>query len=198
MNRFLQFLIIIIFFAAIIFNIVAMFKARELAQQKNQDTSFCMALCFFLGVIGYVIVAAMPDLHERYLLQKTAVHLEEELKVNQSILFQLQKINTALEEQIKNSSAVNSLNHSNESHQEHSEDPVYLEKTEAKNNHKDLLSFYESCKTAKEILELFLTQKSIFGQQAIAIEVELNEIKETERIYGNCKNSALQIIKDHL
>ena len=61
---------IIIIVLAIFVNIILSMKFNEIANEKGYDGMNYFWLCFFLGSIGFIMVAALPDLTLRYYLNQ--------------------------------------------------------------------------------------------------------------------------------
>ena len=65
---------------AVIFSINCVVSSRfeKIAFQKGYDSSFhCYAMCFWLGIIGYLYVIALPDLKRNYIITGTNDNLHE-------------------------------------------------------------------------------------------------------------------------
>lgn len=60
----LMILLLIVFFEAIIYvNYIVAKKFEEIAIQKGYDSEIhSFAMCFWLGIVGYLYVIALPDL----------------------------------------------------------------------------------------------------------------------------------------
>ena len=56
------FVYIIVLIIAIVINIAISSKFSDIAYEKGYDGQPYFWLCFFLGVVGYTMVAALPDL----------------------------------------------------------------------------------------------------------------------------------------
>ncbi len=50
---------------ALLINFLVANTFSKLAMQKGHDTTVTFVLCFFLGAVGYIYAAALPDLHAR-------------------------------------------------------------------------------------------------------------------------------------
>lgn len=52
---------------------------QGIVEKKGYTDLRVVAICFWLGIIGYLYVIALPDLEERRLLKKIAGEAEEEI-----------------------------------------------------------------------------------------------------------------------
>lgn len=70
----------IVFFAAalivLVIDIAFAVYAGGIAEEKGYSKGNWIAVCLFFGVIGYILVAALPDLKMRTLLEKTNAMLK--------------------------------------------------------------------------------------------------------------------------
>jgi hypothetical protein len=73
--NFLPLIIVVLFFATM--KIVMGIKMGQIAKMKGHKRSPAFLLCFFLGIIGYVYVLAIPDLNERRLNELNRTILSE-------------------------------------------------------------------------------------------------------------------------
>jgi hypothetical protein len=75
---------IIIFLIAIFVNIILSVKFSEIADEKGYNGKNYFWLCFFLGSIGFIMVAALPDLTLRYYLNQFQSNSTQQPIKNQS------------------------------------------------------------------------------------------------------------------
>lgn len=78
-------LIVVIILSIIIFvglNSLIASNASDIAQNKGYEKKKWFHMCFWLGPISYIIVAAMPDLTMREKLDQTNVLLKEIIDLN--------------------------------------------------------------------------------------------------------------------
>ena len=66
---------ILILFVAI--NYMMAQRMQSVVEQKGHHNVRVVALCFWLGVVGYLYVIALPDLEERRLLKHIAIGISE-------------------------------------------------------------------------------------------------------------------------
>lgn len=70
----------IVFFVAalivLVIDIAFAVYAGGIAEEKGYSKGNWIAVCLFFGVIGYILVAALPDLKMRTLLEKTNAMLK--------------------------------------------------------------------------------------------------------------------------
>ncbi len=69
--------IIIILAVIIAANVVISKKMEEIAKMKGHRNSHAFAVCFWLGILGYVYVLCLPDLNERRLQELNRTILAE-------------------------------------------------------------------------------------------------------------------------
>ena len=66
---------ILILFVAI--NYMMAMRMQAVVEQKGHHNVRVVALCFWLGIVGYLYVIALPDLEERRLLKHIAIGISE-------------------------------------------------------------------------------------------------------------------------
>lgn len=70
----------IVFFAAalivLVIDIAFAVYAGGIAEKKGYSKGNWIAVCLFFGVIGYILVAALPDLELRTLMEKTNAEIK--------------------------------------------------------------------------------------------------------------------------
>lgn len=75
---------IIVIVVALVLNGLLASKASDMAQDKGYDKRTWFHMCFWLGVISYIIVASMPDRTMQQKVEQTNKLLEELLKAQKA------------------------------------------------------------------------------------------------------------------
>ena len=68
-------LIVVLIVIGILIDYFLAVQAAKIAEEKGYEPKGCKWVCFFFGIIGYILVAAMPDLKTREVLEKISAQL---------------------------------------------------------------------------------------------------------------------------
>ena len=81
----MEWLYFLIAVAALVINIIFCVKFKNCAEEKGHNGNAYFWVCFFFGPIGYILVAALPDINAKYLvceLSEKVDKLERSRKVS--------------------------------------------------------------------------------------------------------------------
>lgn len=71
---FVYFAILVVF---VIINYIMALRMQDVVEKKGYTDVRVVALCFWLGLFGYLYVIALPDLEEHKLLKQIVVELDK-------------------------------------------------------------------------------------------------------------------------